>query len=123
MFLLLIANGMTAVGLAAGIEIASMAIGSDALWLALLVGFAAWLTFSATTLLQHNAFELKPVRLTLLNSAYQLVFPRGSMTNCSRSRAVSSTSAGTACTMWTKVLGRRCCCCTATQPGRSTTAR
>lgn len=73
MFLLLIANGVTAVGLTAGIEVASMAIGSDALWLALLVGFAAWLTFSATTLLQHNAFELKPARLILLNSAYQLV--------------------------------------------------
>jgi hypothetical protein len=31
------------------------------------------LTFSATTLLQHNAFELKSARLTVLNSAYQLV--------------------------------------------------
>ncbi len=71
--LLLVANGATAVGLTAGIEVTWMAAGSDALWLALLVGFAAWLTFSATTLLQHNAFELKPVRLTLLNSAYQFV--------------------------------------------------
>jgi hypothetical protein len=33
---------------------------------------AAWLAFSATTLLQHNAFELKPPRLTVINSAYQL---------------------------------------------------
>ncbi|WP_078288201.1 DUF1761 domain-containing protein [Mycobacterium sp. D16R24] len=73
MALLLVANVVTAVGLAVTIEVVSMAAGSDALWLAPLVGFAAWLTFSATTLLQHNAFELKPVRLTLLNSAYQLV--------------------------------------------------
>lgn len=35
-------------------------------------GFAAWLTFSASTLLQHNAFELKPARLTVINSSYQL---------------------------------------------------
>jgi Protein of unknown function (DUF1761) len=41
-------------------------------WLALLVGAAAWLASSATTLLQHNAFELKPPRLTIINSAYQL---------------------------------------------------
>jgi hypothetical protein len=73
MTLLLVANGVTAVGLAAGIKVASMAAGNDSLWLALLVGFGAWLTFSATTLLQHNAFELKPPKLTLLNSAYQLV--------------------------------------------------
>ncbi len=33
----------------------------------------AWLAFSATTLLQHNAFELKPPKLTLINSSYQLV--------------------------------------------------
>lgn len=70
---LLVANGVTAVGLAVGIEVASMATGNGSLWLALLVGFGAWLTFSASTLLQHNAFELKPARLTVLNSAYQLV--------------------------------------------------
>lgn len=73
MALLLVANGVTAVGLAAGIEVASMASSSDSLWLALLVGLAAWLTFSATTLLQHNAFELKGAQLTVLNIAYQLV--------------------------------------------------
>ncbi|THV37761.1 DUF1761 domain-containing protein [Glycomyces buryatensis] len=73
MGLLLLANGVTAFGLAVGIEIASEAVGEDSVWLALLVGFAAWLTLSASTLLQHNAFELKPPKLTLLNSAYQLV--------------------------------------------------
>ncbi|MEU9808681.1 DUF1761 domain-containing protein [Mycobacterium sp. NPDC050853] len=70
---LLVANGVTAVGLAAGIGIAAAAFGDDSVWLALFVGSVAWLTFSATTLLQHNAFELKPPKLTLLNSGYQLV--------------------------------------------------
>lgn len=70
---LLIANSVTAVGLAVGIEVASAAADDDSVWLALLVGLVAWLTFSATTLLQHNAFELKPPKLTLLNSGYQLV--------------------------------------------------
>jgi hypothetical protein len=70
---LLIANGVTALGLAFGVEIAAEALGDDSVGLALLVGFIAWLTLSATTLLQHNAFELKPPKLTLLNSAYQLV--------------------------------------------------
>lgn len=73
MTLLLISNAVTAVGLAAGIEVAWTAAGHNWLWLALLVGFGAWLTFSATTLLQHNAFELKPAKLTILNSVYQLV--------------------------------------------------
>ncbi|TCO55786.1 DUF1761 domain-containing protein [Actinocrispum wychmicini] len=70
---LLIANSVTAVGLAVGIGIASKAAGDDSVWLALLVGLVAWLTFSATTLLQHNAFELKPPKLTLVNISYQLV--------------------------------------------------
>jgi hypothetical protein len=70
---LLIANSVTALGLTVGIGIASAATGDDSVWLALLVGLVAWLTFSATTLLQHNAFELKPPKLTLINSSYQLV--------------------------------------------------
>ncbi|MFI9557514.1 DUF1761 domain-containing protein [Nonomuraea endophytica] len=70
---LLIANSVTALGLAVGIEIASAATGDDSVGLALLVGLVAWLAFSATTLLQHNAFELKPPKLTLINSSYQLV--------------------------------------------------
>lgn len=70
---LLVANSVTAVGLAVGIGLASAAFDDDSVGLALLVGFVAWLAFSATTLLQHNAFELKPLRLTLLNSSYQLV--------------------------------------------------
>lgn len=70
---LFIANSVTAVGLAIGIGIAAAAFSDDSVWLALLVGFVAWLTFSATTLLQHNAFELKPPKLTFINSSYQLV--------------------------------------------------
>lgn len=69
---LAIANLLTAVGLAAGISLASAATGDESVGMALLVGFAAWLTFSASTLLQHNAFELKPARLTVINSSYQL---------------------------------------------------
>ncbi|MBF6216167.1 DUF1761 domain-containing protein [Nocardia puris] len=69
---LAVANLLTAVGLAAGISLASKATGDGSVGMALLVGFAAWLTFSASTLLQHNAFELKPARLTVINSSYQL---------------------------------------------------
>ncbi|MFC9689064.1 DUF1761 domain-containing protein [Kribbella sp. NPDC056951] len=70
---LLIGNSVTAVGLAAGVGAASDATGNESVWVALLVGLVASLTFSATTLLQHNAFELKPPKLTILNTSYQLV--------------------------------------------------
>jgi fatty acid desaturase len=69
---LLVANMVTAVGLAVAVEITFAASGVRSVWLAILVGAAAWLAFSATTLLQHNGFELKPPRLTMINSAYQL---------------------------------------------------
>lgn len=69
---LAIANLLTAGGLAAGISLASAATGDESAGMAVLVGFAAWLTFSASTLLQHNAFELKPAKLTVINSSYQL---------------------------------------------------
>src|SRR5262245_22119924 len=72
MIQLLSANSVTAIGLAFGIKIAAAATGDASVWMALLVGFAAWLTFSATTLLQHNAFELKPAKLTAINTGYQL---------------------------------------------------
>ncbi|TDD58617.1 DUF1761 domain-containing protein [Kribbella antibiotica] len=70
---LLVANAVTAAGLTIGIGVAASATDDDSVWLALLVGVAVWLTFSASTLLQHNAFELKPAKLTLMNCAYQLV--------------------------------------------------
>lgn len=69
---LLAANAVTAVGLAVAVEVAFAAAGHRSVWLAILVGAGAWLAFSATTLLQHNAFELKPPQLTIINSAYQL---------------------------------------------------
>lgn len=69
---LLVANAVTAVGLAVAVEVTFAAAGGRPVWLAIVIGAAAWLAFSATTLLQHNAFELKPLRLTIMNSAYQL---------------------------------------------------
>lgn len=64
---------VTAIGLAATYSIASDFLGSDSAWLGAGVGFAAWLGLSATTLTQHNAFEQKPTRLTVINNSYQLV--------------------------------------------------
>lgn len=72
MIQLLIANGLTALGLAFAIRITASATGNRSVPMALLVGLAAWLTFSATTLLQHNGFELKPAKLTSINIGYQL---------------------------------------------------
>lgn len=69
---LLIANSVTVVGLAFLIAVASAATGNGSVWMALLVGFGAWLTLSASTLLQHNAFEQKPAKLTAINVGYQL---------------------------------------------------
>ncbi|MDN5726179.1 MAG: DUF1761 domain-containing protein [Propionibacteriales bacterium] len=63
----------TAVALTAACAIVSTAFGVDSVWLDLGVGVVAWLGFSLSTLAQHNGFELKPVRLTMINSAYQLV--------------------------------------------------
>ncbi|MEV4891294.1 DUF1761 domain-containing protein [Nonomuraea sp. NPDC055795] len=63
---------VTAPVLAAACTIVSGFYGSDPLWLDVAVGLATWLGFSLTTLTQHNAFEQKPVRLTVINSAYQL---------------------------------------------------
>jgi hypothetical protein len=70
---LLIAVILTAAGLALAIAVTTEAVGDDSVWVALLVGFAAWLAFSGSTLLQHNAFELKRAKLTVINSGYQLV--------------------------------------------------
>lgn len=62
-----------ALGLAVVIQIAAEATGNDSVWGALLVGLAMWVAFSASTLVQHNAFEMKPAKLTLINTGYQLV--------------------------------------------------
>lgn len=70
---LLVSIFVTAVVLAAACSVAAGFFDRDSLWLDLAVGLAAWLGFSLTTLLQHNAFEQKPTRLTVINTAYQLV--------------------------------------------------
>src|SRR2546430_892094 len=63
MLILVAANFITAIVLAAAISVGSTFFNSHSVRLALLVGFVAWLGFSATTLAQHNAFELKPKKL------------------------------------------------------------
>lgn len=73
MILVLIANIITALMLAVAISISSVFFENSSVWLALLVGFAMWLTFSATTLITHNAFEQKPAKLTAINNGFQLV--------------------------------------------------
>src|SRR5262249_7965009 len=69
---LLVANGVTAIGLAFGTGIVAAATRDGSRCVGRLGGFAAWLTSSATTLIQHNAFELKPAKLTAINTGYQL---------------------------------------------------
>lgn len=70
--LTLFANIITVITLAAAINISFVFFQSSSIWIALLVGLAAWLAFSATTLATHNAFEQKPQKLTLINNGYQL---------------------------------------------------
>lgn len=69
----LFANIVTVLAFAVLIYVSSVFFKDDSVWRALLVGFVAWLAFSATTLVTHNAFEQKPQRLTLINNGYQLV--------------------------------------------------
>lgn len=64
---------LTAVGLAAAYALAVRAFDGESVWLAMGVGGAAWACFSLSTLAQHNGFEMKPTRLTVINCAYQLV--------------------------------------------------
>jgi uncharacterized membrane protein YagU involved in acid resistance len=68
-----VSNFITALLFAVTVSIVAAYFNNDSLWLALVVGFVAWLGFSVTTLAPHNGFELKPVKLTVLNSVYQLV--------------------------------------------------
>ncbi len=64
---------VTALVLAASCSVATGFFENDSLGIELAVGFVLWFGFSLTTLAQHNAFEQKPVRLTVINNAYQLV--------------------------------------------------
>lgn len=72
MIITLFANFVTALVLAGAISISAKFFGNNSLWNAVLVGFVSWLAYSATTLSTHNAFELKPLKLTLINNGYQL---------------------------------------------------
>lgn len=71
--LTLFANIVTVLALAALIYVSSVFFKSTSIWYALLNGFVAWLAFSATTLMTHNAFEQKPLKLTRINNGYQFV--------------------------------------------------
>ncbi|MCA0156241.1 DUF1761 domain-containing protein [Tsukamurella sp. M9C] len=64
---------LTAIGLAAADSLAAGFFDCDSPWLGVAVGAAAWACFSLSTLAQHNGFEMKPTRLTVINCAYQLV--------------------------------------------------
>jgi Protein of unknown function (DUF1761) len=69
----LVTNFLSALTLAIAIAISAVYFNNHSLWLALTVGFVAWLGFSASTLVQHNGFELKPTKLTVINTSYHLV--------------------------------------------------
>lgn len=74
---LFVTNFITAVTLAVAISISAAYFNNDSVWLALAVGFVMWLGFSASTLAQHNGFELKPVKLTVINTSYHLALMMG----------------------------------------------
>ena len=72
MFVVLVVNLFTAIVLAAAISIVATHFSNSSVWLALATGVVIWLAFSATTLLTHNMFEQKPLKLTTINNGYQL---------------------------------------------------
>lgn len=72
MFVVLIVNFFTATSLAAAIAITTTHFDNFSVWLALATGLVVWLAFSASTLLTHNMFEQKPLKLTAINNGYQL---------------------------------------------------
>lgn len=72
MVVLLLVNFVTAVALASLVYVSSHFFENYSVGFALLNGAVAGLTLSATTLIVHNGFELKPKKLTLINVAYQL---------------------------------------------------
>jgi len=71
--LTLFANIATVLVLAALIDMSAEFFSDGSLWHALITSLVAWVAFSATTLLTHNAFEQKPDKLTLINNGYQLL--------------------------------------------------
>lgn len=73
MIIVLFANIITSIVLVVVINVCRVVFANTTIWLALLIGFMLWLAFSATTLITHNAFEQKPIKLTLINVGYQLI--------------------------------------------------
>lgn len=72
MIILLVANFITAITLTFAISVVAAHFNDDSVWLALATGLVLSLGLSVTTLLQHNMFEMKSPKLTLINSGYQL---------------------------------------------------
>lgn len=72
MIVLLLVNFVTAIALASLVYISSHFFKNYSVGFALLNGAAIGLALSATTLIVHNGFELKPKKLTLINTGYQL---------------------------------------------------
>ena len=70
---LALANAVTALGLGIAVPVTTTATGAQGPLLGLVAGAFAGLTFSVTTLVQHNGFEKKSPRLTLINAGYQLM--------------------------------------------------
>lgn len=72
MTVVLIINFLTAVVIAAAVSVVSNYFGNSSVWVSLVTGLVLWLAFSAPTLLTHNMFEQKPMKLTNINNGYQL---------------------------------------------------
>ncbi|MEZ5200351.1 MAG: DUF1761 domain-containing protein [Micropruina glycogenica] len=66
-------HAVTALGLGIAVPVTATATGAQGPLLGLVAGAFAGLTFSVTTLVQHNGFEQKSPRLTLINAGYQLM--------------------------------------------------
>ena len=72
MVVVLVVNFFTATALAVITALVAAYFNNSSVWLAMATGVMVWLAFSATTLLTHNMFEQKPLKLTAINSGYQL---------------------------------------------------
>ncbi len=73
MITLFITNLIITIGIGVVINFGYKFFGGKSISTALLVGFILWLAFSAAITIQHNSFELKPTKLTMINVLYQLV--------------------------------------------------
>ncbi|HET9411646.1 MAG TPA: DUF1761 domain-containing protein [Candidatus Saccharimonadales bacterium] len=71
MVVLVLANFVTAIALAGLLYVSANFFKDYSVGFALLNGAVACLALSATTLVVHNGFELKPKKLTLINVSYQ----------------------------------------------------